>query len=97
MKTMKQAKLVKAVEPCVEGWESTEPGAGNFKPDPCVRCGWSREDHSKLEARRDTANEVLIAINETLAIHGLSAVRTQNRRGDEFAYTVIALPTRKRM
>lgn len=79
-------------QPCDEGWESADPGAGNFFPNPCVRCHWSREDHERYEARRDTANEVLGAINDELERHGLSAVRTKNRRGDEFAYTIITIP-----
>jgi len=34
---------------CSEGWESADPGGSSFSPNPCVRCGWSREDHARRE------------------------------------------------
>lgn len=55
--------MSKMPKPCRDGWESADPGAGSFTPNPCVRCGWSAEDHAKFESIRahQDAIETLIA------------------------------------
>jgi hypothetical protein len=44
--------VTRRAEPCHEGWESADPGAGSFSPNPCVRCEWSQADHANREAQQ---------------------------------------------
>lgn len=83
--------MTKAAEPCADGWESADPGAGSFSPNPCVRCEWSREDHAKVENDRAIRNEVLVAVNDALEAHGLSIAR--GRIDGEDVYQVLPLPS----